>query len=103
MDRVGKRLDESAFSNQLNVLVSKREAGNAGYLRLLADEIASFGLFDDLDAKLSAVGGTTKELLEQILFRLEEEMGRDLVDRTVALLCVAPYGLTEPQLKMAFR
>jgi len=96
--RMGKKLDESAFNNEMGVIVSKRDAGNAGYLRLLASEISSYGLFESLGQKLSAAGNTTAELLEQILARLEEEVDATAVSNAAVLLAVSKQsggGLTE--------
>ena len=75
----GKALDERAFSNDLSQLANKREAGNAKYLKLLSDEMSSFGHFDELGLQLERVGDTSEKLLQQILSRMEDDFGTELV------------------------
>jgi telomerase protein component 1 len=101
---VGKQLDENAFNNEMAVVVGKRDAGNAGYLRLLATDIASFGLFDQLGQRLLVAGHTYVEVLNQMLERLEDEVGVDRVTDVATLLAVAKQsgnGLPENALRKA--
>ena len=99
----GKTLNERAFSNDLAVLATKREAGNVKYLKMLADELSMFGYFDELGSQLNRAGETSEKLLVQILARLEVEFGLELVADTLALLYVSRDhgGLTEQHLKLA--
>ncbi len=100
----GKKLDEAAFNNQLGVITSKTDAGNAGYLRMLTTEVAGFGVFEEMEQRLKAAGGTTEELLSQMLGRIEDEMGQSLVEDALSLLAVAQTsgnGLTDFMLQEA--
>ena len=99
----GKALDERAFSNDLAILATKRDAGNVKYLKLLADEMSKFGLFDELGSQLNKAGETSEKLLQQILARLEEDFGTDLVEDSLAILFVSKVhgGLSEHHLKLA--
>jgi hypothetical protein len=44
-------------------LATKRESGNVKYLKLLADEMAMYGYFDDLGSQLNKAGETSEKLL----------------------------------------
>jgi len=98
----GKALDERAFSNDLSQLASKREAGNVKYLKLLADEMSMFGFYDELGLQLARVGETSDKILQQVLARLEDDFGPELVSDTLALLFISRHhgGLSEQHLKM---
>ncbi|XP_059091698.1 telomerase protein component 1-like, partial [Tigriopus californicus] len=98
----GKKLDETAFNNELNLLVSKRDASNPAYLSLLTNEMAGFGVFEDLQSKLSMAGNTMSELLSQILERLEIDLNEELVANAMCCLALsAKLGLTENELHSA--
>ncbi len=106
LGQMGKRLEEGAFDNQLGHVVSKRDAGNAGYLRLLTTEVAGLGIFEELGQRLVEAGGTARELLLQVLSRCEDEMGSDCVSSALSILAVsAPSGsgLTDFTLREAMR
>ena len=97
----GKVLCESSFNNQLGNLVSKREAGNVTYLKLLCDEMASFGVYEKLDARLNSIGETTEKLLEEILERAENETGKELVvDIFNIFLATELTGINQPILEL---
>ncbi len=107
LQQQGKRLEEGVLiDNQLGVVVSKRDAGNAGYLRLLTTEIGGLGVFEELGQRLSEAGGTAKELLEQVMERCEDELGQECVGDALSLLAVATHsgcGLTDASLREAVR
>ena len=43
-----KKLDESAFNNEMRALIGKQDAGNPLYLRLACQELRLHGVFDRL-------------------------------------------------------
>ena len=97
----GKVLCETSFNNQLGNLISKREAGNVTYLKLLCDEMASFGVYEKLDAKLNSIGETTEKLLDEILERAENEIGIELVvDIINIFLATELTGINQPILEL---
>ena len=97
----GKVLCESSFNNQLGNLISKREAGNVTYLKLLCDEMASFGVYEKLDAKLNSIGETTEKILDEILERAENEIGKELVvDIINIFLATELTGINQPILEL---
>ncbi|XP_014669734.1 PREDICTED: telomerase protein component 1-like [Priapulus caudatus] len=94
----GKTLDESAFSNQMKVLVSKREAGQPLFLKLACEELRVFGLFAKVSAKLRSLPQTTPKLLQDILQRLETEHTHEMIATTLQLVYFARNGLLETEL-----
>lgn len=102
LEQRGKKLDETAFNNELNLLVSKRDASNPAFLSLLTNEMAGFGVFEELQSKLSMAGNTMPELLSQILERLEMDLSEELVGNAMCCLALsAKLGLTENELHSA--
>ena len=104
LSKAGKKLEETAFNNQLNLMIGKRDATNAGYLKMLTEEIVSFGIYEELELKLREAGGTFAELHAQILDRLEDEVGEALVQDMLGILSLSTangYGMTEPYLLAA--
>ena len=104
LSKAGKRLEESAFNNQLNLMIGKRDATNPGYLKRLTEEIVNFGIYEELELKLREAGGTFAELQAQILDRLEDEVGEALVQDILGVLSLSTangYGMTEPYLQTA--
>ena len=104
LGKVGKRLEETAFNNQLNLMIGKRDATNAGYLKMLTEEMVNFGIYEELEFKLREAGGTFAELQAQILDRLEEEVGEALVQDMLGVLSLVTangYGMTEDYLQTA--
>ena len=70
-----KKLDESAFSNEMRVLVSKQDAGHPIYLRLACSELRALGVFERLGELLRDMASSLAGLLAQALARLEREYG----------------------------
>lgn len=93
-----KRLDESAFNNQMKLLLSKRDAGNPLYLHLACEELRVFGVFEEVSSKIRQMATTVPGLLQEILQRLEEEHGQELVTTAMSLLAIARDGLQENEL-----
>jgi telomerase protein component 1 len=95
----GKTLKEEAFDNQLSTLISKREAGNAAYLKMLCIEITRYGVFEQVSSQIKNLGESLDGLLTNILKRVEEEVGSKFVANTVLLLVTSgDLGLTETRL-----
>ena len=93
-----KRLDESAFNNQMKLLLSKRDAVSPLYLHLACEELRVFGVFEEVSSKIRQMAATVPGLLQEILQRLEEEHGQELVTTAMSLLAIARDGLQENEL-----
>ena len=55
-----KKLDESAFSNEMRLLIGKQDAGNPVYLRLACHELRLHGVFERLGEFLRQVRGNRR-------------------------------------------
>ena len=93
-----KRLDESAFNNQMKLLLSKKDAVSPLYLHLACEELRVFGVFEEVSSKLHQMSPTISGLLQEILHRLEMEHGQELVCTALSFLAIAQNGLTEAEL-----
>jgi tetratricopeptide (TPR) repeat protein len=97
--RSAKALDP----HHLDALVGAPAAGNAGYLRIVLDELRQHGdhfTIGEVIATLTSAA-TTDDLLELVLQRWETDFERDhpgLVRRVVTALWAARRGLTEHEL-----
>ncbi|NP_001297242.1 telomerase protein component 1 [Heterocephalus glaber] len=94
----GKRLDESPFNNQMQLLLVKRGSGLPLYLRLVTDHLRLFTLYEQVSERLRTLPATVPLLLDLILSTLEQEHGHDVLPQTLATLEVTRSGLTEDQL-----
>ena len=93
-----KVLDESAFNNQLKLLLTKKDAGNPLYLHLACEELRVFGIFEEVTEYLKQIPATTSILLQEVLKRLESELGVELISTSLSLLCLVRNGLLECEL-----
>ncbi|XP_011406078.1 PREDICTED: telomerase protein component 1-like [Amphimedon queenslandica] len=93
-----KELDESPFNNQMKLLLTKREAGNPLYLLLACEELRMFGVYEEVGAFLKKLPTTTAGLLQDVLSRLEEEHGAELVSSALTILCLVRDGLKETEM-----
>ena len=93
-----KQLDESPFNNQMKLLLTKREAGNPLYLYLACEELRIFGVYEEIGSFLKKLPTTVSGLLQEILSRLEEDHGAELVSSALTILCLVRDGLKETEL-----
>lgn len=93
-----KVLDESPFNNQMKLLVSKKEANVPLYLRLACEELRVYGLFSKITQKLKTLPQTVPTLLQEVLGRIESDLGKDLVSTAMSLLVSARDGLEAGEL-----
>ncbi|KAK3095524.1 hypothetical protein FSP39_015646 [Pinctada imbricata] len=94
----GKALDESPFNNQMKLLLSKREAVNPLFLQLACEELRVFGVFEKVGEKLKSMPHTTPLLLQEVLTRLESDLGYDTVSMAMSLLASVRDGLDMEEL-----
>ncbi|XP_045143661.1 telomerase protein component 1 [Echinops telfairi] len=94
----GKRLEESAFNNQMRLLLVKRGSALPLYLRLVTDHLRLFTLYEQVSERLRTLPATVPLLLQHILNTLEQEHGPEVLPRALAALEVTRSGLTVDQL-----
>ncbi|KAM9091234.1 telomerase protein component 1 isoform 2-T2 [Megaptera novaeangliae] len=94
----GKRLEESPFNNQMQLLLVKRGSALPFYLRLVTDHLRLFTLFEQVSERLRTLPATVPLLLQHILGTLEQEHGPDVFPQALATLEVTRSGLTVDQL-----
>ncbi|XP_006835617.1 PREDICTED: telomerase protein component 1 [Chrysochloris asiatica] len=94
----GKRLEESHFNNQMQLLLVKRGSALPLYLRLVTDHLRLFTLYEQVSERLRMLPATVPLLLQHILNMLEQEHGPDVLPQALATLEVTRSGLTMDQL-----
>ncbi|XP_054421609.1 telomerase protein component 1 [Pteronotus mesoamericanus] len=94
----GKRLEESPFNNQMQLLLVKRGSALPLYLRLVTDHLRLFTLYEQVSERLRTLPATVPLLLRHILGTLEQEHGPDVLPQALATLEVTRSGLTVDQL-----
>ncbi|KAL4232139.1 hypothetical protein ACF0H5_009714 [Mactra antiquata] len=93
-----KSLDESPFNNQMKILVSKKEANVPLYLSLACEELRVYGLFDRMTAKLKSLPHTVPHLLQEVMSRIESDLGVNVVSTALTLLVCVRDGLEQIEL-----
>jgi len=58
-----KKLDESAFNNQMKYIISKKDSGLPLFLVLACQELRVFGIFEKISQKLQEVFALTSTFL----------------------------------------
>ncbi|XP_048211653.1 telomerase protein component 1 [Perognathus longimembris pacificus] len=94
----GKRLEESPFNNQMQLLLVKQDSALPLYLHLVTDHLRLFTHYEQVSARLRALPATVPLLLQYILNTLEEEHGCSVLPQAFATLEVTRSGLTVDQL-----
>ncbi|XP_042557018.1 telomerase protein component 1 [Dipodomys spectabilis] len=94
----GKRLEESPFNNQMQLLLVKQGSALPLYLHLVTDHLRLFTHYEQVSERLRALPATLPLLLQYILNTLEEEHGQNVLPQAFATLEVTRSGLTVDQL-----
>ncbi|XP_043914013.1 telomerase protein component 1 [Protopterus annectens] len=95
----GKRLDESAFNNQMRMLVTKKESRHPLYLKVATEELRTFGVFEKVTDRIREFPPTLRLLLQHVLACLEtEHENADLVACALSALSISKNGLREQDL-----
>ncbi|XP_020013985.2 telomerase protein component 1 isoform X1 [Castor canadensis] len=94
----GKRLEESPFNNQMQLLLVKQGSGLPLYLHLVTDHLRLFTFYEQVSERLRALPATVPRLLQHILSTLEQEHGHNVLSQAFAILQVTHSGLTVDQL-----
>lgn len=93
-----KRLDERPDNDQMGRLLSKAEATNPLYLVIACEELRVFGEFERVTARIDALPDDTERLLEQVLERLERDLGGELIREALSLIECSRQGLLEVEI-----
>ncbi len=89
-----RKLDKS----QLTALLDHPGVSNPLYLRVALEELRLFGRFEQLLPQIEGLAADVAGLFDQVLQRLEQDQGRELVTEAFSLLGSSRYGLSEPEL-----
>jgi len=90
----GRKLDEQ----QISALLAHPGVENPLYLRVALEELRLFGSYEQLTGRIVALAPDVSSLFDQVLTRLEEDHGRELVIEAFSLLGCSRYGLSENEL-----
>jgi len=94
-----KVLDESSQNNQLDILVSKQDAGSPVYLEVACEEIRVFSVYERLTSFITALPGSLEGLYAQVLDRLEADVGHAAIEGSVQLVLLSRDGLSSSELR----
>ena len=94
----GKALDESAFNNQMKLLLSKKDSASPLYLKLACEELRVFGVYEKFYQHIQNLATTVPQLIELCMQRLEMENGEHLLRDALTLLHFSRQGLTKEEL-----
>lgn len=94
-----RKLDE----RQMALLLAHPGAKNPLYLRAALEELRLFGKFEQLTERIKSLAEDIPRLFNQVLERLEEDNGRELVSQAFALLGCSRSGLAETELLQLLR
>lgn len=90
----GRKLDE----HQISALLAHPGVENPLYLRVALEELRLFGSYEQLTGRIEALAHDVSHLFEQVLARLEEDHGREIVAEAFLLLGSSRSGLGEYEL-----
>uniref|UniRef100_UPI00398E90D5 telomerase protein component 1-like n=1 Tax=Pristiophorus japonicus TaxID=55135 RepID=UPI00398E90D5 len=94
----GKKLEESAFNNQMRLLVIKKESHNPLFLKLASEVLREFGVFEKISEQIRALPTTLRLLIQHTLGCLEEQHGTGMVTFALSALSASGKGLRERDL-----
>ncbi|XP_056384559.1 telomerase protein component 1 [Hyla sarda] len=94
----GKKLEESAFNNQMRLLMIKKGTRDPLYLTLACEELRANAVFEKLSEEIQKLPATLPQLLQKRLSSLEEEHGTDIITVALTAICISRKGLLERDL-----
>lgn len=101
VDHVMRYNSKTLLSSQKKKITSAKMAANPLFLRLLLDELVSFGVFEELDKKIDELteAENTHALLDVILDRIEQTFdGGDVLHMVGACILVSRQGMRQAEL-----
>ncbi|KPP60713.1 hypothetical protein Z043_121260, partial [Scleropages formosus] len=94
----GKKLNDSAFNNQLQILLMKKGAVSPLYLCLACKELRSFAVFEKMKESLQSLPQSLRQLVQHCLSRLESQYKERGLGWAMGALAVSNTGLREMDL-----
>ncbi|KAM9330786.1 telomerase protein component 1 [Gastrophryne carolinensis] len=94
----GKKLEESAFNNQLRLLMTKKGTRDPLYLTMACEELRANAVFEKLSDDIEKLPATLPILIQKRLAMLEDEHGVTNVAIALAAICISRTGLRERDL-----
>ncbi|XP_039355050.1 telomerase protein component 1 isoform X4 [Mauremys reevesii] len=94
----GKKLEETAFNNQMRLVLMKRGARQPLYLALLTQDLRAFTIYEKVSERIQTLPPALPALLQHMLGCLEQEHGAEPVAIAVAALWASKDGLLERDL-----
>ncbi|XP_075068822.1 telomerase protein component 1 [Mixophyes fleayi] len=94
----GKKLEESAFNNQMRLLMIKKGTRDPLYLTLACEELRTNAVFEKLSDDIQKLPATLAPLIQKRLDNLEEEHGSTNVAIALTAICISRKGLWERDL-----
>uniref|UniRef100_A0A674IMT5 Telomerase associated protein 1 n=1 Tax=Terrapene triunguis TaxID=2587831 RepID=A0A674IMT5_9SAUR len=94
----GKKLEETAFNNQMRLVLLKRGARQPLYLALLTQDLRAFTVYEKVSERIQTLPPALPALLQHMLGCLEQEHGAEPVAIAVAALWASKDGLLERDL-----
>lgn len=77
----------------------KIEHGHPLYIQVALEELRLFGEYEEVMNRILLLPETIEELFEQVLQRIEESYGKELVQAAMCLIACGRQGMTAPELK----
>ncbi|KAE8633938.1 hypothetical protein XENTR_v10002156 [Xenopus tropicalis] len=94
----GKKLEESAFNNQMRLLLIKKGTKHPLYLTMACEELRATAVFERLSDDIEKLPATLPALIQRRLESLEQEHGVTTVSIALAVICLSRKGLPERDL-----
>ncbi|CAI5791130.1 telomerase protein component 1 isoform X1 [Podarcis lilfordi] len=94
----GKKLEESAFNNQMRLVLLKRDSRQPLYLTLLTQDLRLFALYEKLSERIQKLPVSLPLLLQHLLGCLEQDHGEEMVSVALVCLWASRDGLMERDL-----
>ncbi|XP_078508765.1 telomerase protein component 1 isoform X2 [Lissotriton helveticus] len=94
----GKKLDESAFNNQMRLLLIKKGSQQPLYLKLVSEELRTFAVYEKVSEMIKSFPASLPPLMQHVLASLEQEHGPETVTTSLTALYIAKNGLRERDL-----
>ncbi|XP_060546985.1 telomerase protein component 1 isoform X2 [Pantherophis guttatus] len=94
----GKKLEESAFNNQMRLVLLKRGSRQPLYLSLLIQDLRLFALYEKLSERIQKLPISLPLMMQHLLGCMEQDHGLELVAMTLVSLWASRDGLMEQDL-----
>ncbi|KAM9973442.1 hypothetical protein ACTFIW_010531 [Dictyostelium discoideum] len=95
LEKFSKKLEPKL----LDRFISKTHAKFPLFIKLACEELRVFGSFEKLNQFVTkGIPDTIDQLILNIINRLEEDMGKDLIKKTLCFIALSRFGLSEEEL-----